>query len=95
MVADAALFLFWTSFGGERELPQEWGSVIGAQFLRPIRMQSWVFRMSAILTASQIPTAVRATVKARAAALAHIRWRKSSGSAERLSWADAFSPDRL
>ena len=44
-----------------------------AQSRRPISTQSWVLRRSAMLTASQMPIAVSATVKASAATLASIR----------------------
>jgi hypothetical protein len=44
-----------------------------AQSRRPIRTQSWVLRRSAMLTASQMPMAVNATVKASAATLASMR----------------------
>jgi hypothetical protein len=44
-----------------------------AQSRRPIRMQSWVLRRSAMLTASQMPIAVNATVNASAATLASMR----------------------
>jgi hypothetical protein len=44
-----------------------------AQSRRPIRTQSWVLRRSAMLTASQMPIAVSATVNASAATLASMR----------------------
>ena len=44
-----------------------------AQSRRPIRTQSWVLRRSAMLTASQMPMAVSATVNASAATLASMR----------------------
>jgi hypothetical protein len=44
-----------------------------AQSRRPISTQSWVLRRSAMLTASQMPMAVSATVNARAATLASMR----------------------
>ena len=53
---------------------------IRTQSRRPISTQSWVRRRSAMLMASQMPIAVSATVKAKAAILASMRWRKSSGS---------------
>jgi len=43
------------------------------QSRRPISTQSWVRRRSAMLIASQIATAVNATVKAKAAILASMR----------------------
>ena len=46
---------------------------IRAQSRRPISTQSWVLRRSAMLTASQMPMAVNATVKASAAILASMR----------------------
>ena len=46
---------------------------IRAQSRRPISTQSWVLRRSAMLTASQMPMAVSATVNASAATLASIR----------------------
>jgi len=46
---------------------------IRAQSRRPISTQSWVLRRSAMLTASQMPMAVSATVKASAAILASMR----------------------
>ena len=44
-----------------------------AQSRRPISTQSWVLRRSAMLTASQMPMAVSATVNASAATLASMR----------------------
>ena len=46
---------------------------IRAQSRRPISTQSWVLRRSAMLTASQMPMAVSATVNASAATLASMR----------------------
>jgi hypothetical protein len=46
---------------------------IRAQSRRPISTQSWVLRKSAMLTASQMPMAVNATVNASAATLASMR----------------------
>jgi len=46
---------------------------IWAQSRRPIRTQSWVLRSSAMLIASQMPIAVNATVKAKAAKFASMR----------------------
>jgi len=62
-----------------------------AQSRRPIRTQSWVLRKSPMLTASQMPIAVNATVKAKAARLASMRWRKSSGSSRARSKCDKSS----
>ena len=59
---------------------QECGEAIRAQSRRPISTQSWVLRRSAMLMASQMPIAINATVKAKAAIFASMRWRKSSGS---------------
>ena len=44
-----------------------------AQSRRPVSTQSWVLRRSAMLTASQMPMAVSATVNASAAILASMR----------------------
>ena len=49
------------------------GEEIWAQSRRPIRTQSWVLRSSAMLTASHMPIAVNATVKANAARFASMR----------------------
>ncbi len=52
---------------------QPQGAEIRTQSRRPISTQSWVLRRSAMLMASQMPTAVSATVKANAAILASMR----------------------
>ena len=46
---------------------------IRTQSRRPISTQSWVLRRSAMLMASHMPIAVKATVKAKAAILASMR----------------------
>jgi Mrp family chromosome partitioning ATPase/capsular polysaccharide biosynthesis protein len=69
----------WTSIDSETASLAH--VLMRTQSRRPINTQSWVRRISAMLMASHIPIAVSATVNAKAAMLASMRWRKSSGCA--------------